>query len=55
MAAYIKAILGSAIAGLSSLVTALEDGGVSLQEGLIAAIAALTALGVVYAVPNRET
>lgn len=51
---YAKAVLGAVIAGCSSLVTALDDGTVSAQEALIAFVAALTALGVVYAVPNKE-
>lgn len=52
---YAKAIVGALVAGCSSLVQALDSGGVSAQEALIAAVATLTALGAVWAVPNRTT
>ena len=53
-AVYIKAILGAVIAGLSALATAAEDGGINLAEGLVAAVGALSALVVVYQVPNAD-
>lgn len=53
-ATYIKAILACAIAGVGALATATTDGGVTLSEGLAALLAALTALGAVYQIPNSE-
>lgn len=50
---YAKAILGALIAGLGALATALTDEKVTSGEWVAVAIAALTALGVVYAVPNQ--
>lgn len=49
---YLKAITGALVAGLSSLVTGLSDDHLSTQEWLIAIVAALVALGAVWAVPN---
>lgn len=51
---YAKAIVGAAVAGLSSLQAAMNDG-LTAQEGIGAAIATLLALGVVWAVPNTPT
>jgi hypothetical protein len=51
---YAKAIVGALVAGLSSLQAAMDDG-LTGQEGIGAAIAALLALGVVRAVPNSPT
>lgn len=48
----LKAIVGSALAGLTSLQVA-ADGGVTFQEWVQAGIAALVALGVIWAVPNK--
>ena len=53
MAYYAKAIIGAASAFVASLVTALGDNTISGQEWLTAVAAALVALGVVYAVPNK--
>lgn len=53
MAHYAKAIVGALVAGLGALVTGLSDEALSTAEWLIALIAFLTALGVVWAVPNR--
>lgn len=47
-----KALVGTAVAGLGALAVALEDGTVNTQEWVTAAIAALTALGAVWGVPN---
>ena len=54
MTRYAKAIVGALVAGLTSLQAALDDGGITAQEGVGAAIATLVALGVVWAVPNKE-
>ncbi len=54
IAPYAKAITAAVIAGLTALVTALDDGSVTAQEGVIIAIALLTALGAVWAIPNAE-
>lgn len=47
-----KAIVGALIAALSVLAGAVGDG-VSAEEWITTAVAFLTGLGVVYAVPNR--
>jgi hypothetical protein len=47
-----KAIVGALVTGLTALVVALDDGEISQQEWLKAAIAFLSALIVVWAVPN---
>lgn len=52
MSAYLKAIVGAVVAGLTALQAALDDGGITAQEGVTAAIAALVALGAVWIVPN---
>lgn len=51
MKEYRKAIVAALIAGLSVLVPAAQNG-VDLTEWLGAIAAAVTALGVVWAVPN---
>lgn len=48
-----KAIVGALIAGLSVLAGAAGDG-ISTQEWLTAAGAALAGLGFVYGVPNAD-
>jgi len=48
--AYAKALTGAAVAGLTALGTALDDGAVTTGEWVVVAIAAI---GVVWAVPNR--
>lgn len=52
MSAYAKAIVAALIAGLSALATALPDG-LTAVEVVTCLIAGLTALGAVWAVPNR--
>ncbi len=52
IAPYAKAVTAGLAAGLTALVTVL-DGGVTLQEWLLVAIAALGGGGVTYAVPNK--
>lgn len=53
MAAYAKAIVAGVIAALTSLVQALDDGNVSIQEGVAVALAGLIALAAVYGIPNK--
>lgn len=48
----IKWVMSGVMAAGAALVTALQDGGISTQEYLTIAIAALTALTAVYAIPN---
>lgn len=55
MMKYAKAIVGAVVAGLTSLQAALDDGGITAQEGVAAAIATLGALGLVWAIPNGPT
>jgi hypothetical protein len=50
-----KALVASAIAGLTALGQALTDDRVTGQEWIVVAIAVLAGLGVTYAVPNRPT
>lgn len=50
---YAKAVIACLIAGLGALAVALEDGVVSQVEAVTIAIAALSALGGTWAVPNR--
>jgi len=49
-----KAVVAAVVAGGGSLVTALDDGTVTTQEGLTAVVAVLGALGLTWAVPNRQ-
>ena len=53
MQLYLKALVGALVAGLTSLQAALDNGGITAQEGVTAGIATLVALGVVWAVPNK--
>jgi hypothetical protein len=46
--AYIGAGIAAVVAGLSTAVTALEDGAISSQEGLTIAIAVLVSIGGVF-------
>lgn len=50
---YLKAVVGAAVAGLGTLLTALADDRVTMSEWVGVAIATLVALGAVWAVPNR--
>lgn len=52
-ASYAKAITGAVVAALAVLATSLDNGEVNAQEGIYAAIAFFTALGAVWAIPNR--
>ncbi len=51
---YAKAIASALAAGSASLVTALADDTLTTGEGITAALAVLGALGITWAVPNRE-
>lgn len=53
MGKHAKAIVAAIVAGLGVLVTGLDDNSVTMQEGVAAVIAFLSALGVVWAVPNK--
>ena len=50
---YAKAIAGALTAGLTAAATALTDGSVDPVESITIAIAVITALGVIWAVPNK--
>ena len=52
---YAKAIAGALTAGLTAAATALTDGSIDPVESITIAIAVITALGVVWAVPNGPT
>jgi hypothetical protein len=52
-ATFAKAIVGAGIAGLSALVPLAGDG-VSLVDGLIAAVALLVGFNAVYWTPNAK-
>lgn len=53
MLRYAKAFVGCAVAGLGAVATALADDRITGAEWCGVALAALVALGTVYAVPNR--
>jgi hypothetical protein len=52
---YLKAVAAAVAAGAASLVTALDDGVISAQEGVVALVAVLAACGVTWAVPNKPS
>lgn len=54
MNTYAKAITGAVVAALAVLATSLDNGDVTAQEWVYVAIAFFTALGAVYAIPNRD-
>jgi hypothetical protein len=54
IAPYAKALIGAVVAGLASLQQALDDGVVNPQEGTGVAIAFLSGLALVWAVPNKD-
>lgn len=54
IAPYAKAVTAAIIAGLSAILTGLDDSAVDLQEVVVALIAFLVGLGAVWAVPNKE-
>ncbi|MER6064820.1 hypothetical protein ABT167_27335 [Streptomyces sp. NPDC001792] len=49
-----KAIVSGAAAGAAAAATAVQDGQVTTVEGVTIALAVLGALGVTWAVPNRQ-
>lgn len=49
-----KAVVAAVSAGAASLVTALGDGVITTQEGITAGLAVAAALGLTWAVPNRQ-
>lgn len=55
VAPYFKAVVAGGIAAGSSAITALGDNAMSAQEWVTAAVAFLVGLGVVAAVPNKDT
>jgi hypothetical protein len=54
IAPYAKAVTAALVAGLTALLTALDDGAVSRSEWVTVAVAFLGALGAVWAVPNAR-
>lgn len=54
IAPYAKALTGALIAGLASLQQALDDSAVSAQEWTGIAIATLSGLALVWAIPNKD-
>jgi hypothetical protein len=53
LAPYFKAVTAALIAGASAAIPLVDDG-LTLSEGLGIAVAFLTALTAVYAVPNKD-
>jgi hypothetical protein len=51
---YAKSIVGAIVAGLASAQQALDDASINAQEGVGIAIATLTALALVWAIPNQQ-
>lgn len=54
IAPYGKALTGAAIAGLAALQQALDNGAVTAQEWTGVAIATLSGLALVWAIPNKD-
>ncbi|MEV1020716.1 hypothetical protein [Streptomyces sp. NPDC050264] len=54
MQKYLKAIAAAIAAGAAAIGTALEDGTITAQEGVTALAAVLAALGLTWAVPNKQ-
>ena len=55
MQQYLKAIFAAALAGLGAAQTAyISDGHIGVVEGITIAIASLSALSVVWGVPNLK-
>jgi hypothetical protein len=52
---YAKAILAAIIAGLGSLQVALLDETVTASEWVVVALATISALGLVWGVPNASS
>lgn len=54
MQRYLKAIYGGLVAGLGALSVAYTDDILTKKEGIVIATSIITALGVVWAVPNAK-
>jgi hypothetical protein len=55
IAPYAKALVAAVVAGLGSLYQALDgDQSITVQEWIAVAMTTLTALGVVFAIPNKD-
>lgn len=54
IAPYAKAVIGALVAGLASLQQALDDGTLSAQEWTGVAIATLSGLALIWAIPNKD-
>ena len=52
---YAKAAVAAGIAGVSTVLTGLGDGHLTLTEGATAVLAALVAAGAVWQIPYRGT
>lgn len=52
VAPYAKAVTAAIVAGLTAILTGLDDGGISWSDGVAALIAFFVALGAVWAIPN---
>lgn len=53
MGPYLKAVVGSILAGLGAAGTAATDGSISLAEGIVIATAFFGTLYGVWAAPNK--
>ncbi|MFC7817544.1 hypothetical protein ACFUTR_23220 [Streptomyces sp. NPDC057367] len=51
---YAKAVVAAVTAGSAALGTAVQDGAVDSGEWVTVGLAVLAALGVTWAVPNRQ-
>jgi hypothetical protein len=51
---YAKAVVAAVAAGAGTLATALQDDTVTTGEWVLVGLAVLGALGVTWAVPNRQ-
>lgn len=51
---YWKAVCAAVVAGAGSLGTAMQDDILTQGEGIAAVLVAVSALGVVWKVPNRQ-
>lgn len=54
MTGYLKCIVAAIVAGLTTLVTALDDDAVTSVEWATIALAFFVSLGAVWAVPNTK-
>jgi hypothetical protein len=54
IAPYAKALIGALVAGLASLQQSLDDNMVTAQEGTGVAVAFLSGLALVWAIPNKD-